>query len=68
MDHFHTSYIRELYVTDNIVTVNTRNSQYKFEILDGTKLENIKLTDSEIADIEEQITKAEEFLGLNSLF
>jgi hypothetical protein len=51
--NFHTSYVIECKINENIMTIKTRNSEYTFELLDGTTFEEFKLSTDEIRELEE---------------
>ena len=55
MDNFHTSYVKEAKSENNILTLKTRNSEYKFEIenLDF----NLNIGDVKIKQIEDRIKR-----------
>ena len=48
----HTSYVTECKINENIMTIITRNSEYTFELLDGTTFEQFKRTPEEILQME----------------
>ena len=50
---FHTSYVIETKINENIMTIKTRNSEYTFELLEGTKFEEFKRTPEEIKELED---------------
>ena len=50
--NLHTSYVTECKIRENIMTIKTRNSEYTFELLDGTKFEEFKRTPKEIKEME----------------
>lgn len=50
--NFHTSYIKECTIKDSIMTLRTRNSEYTFELLDGTSYTEFKRTPEEILEME----------------
>lgn len=50
---FHTSYIVETKINENIMTIKTRNSEYTFELLDGITFDEFKRTTDEIKELEE---------------
>ena len=49
----HTSYVTECKISENIMTIITRNSEYTFELLDGTKFEEFKRSTDEISKLED---------------
>ncbi len=49
----HTSYVTECKINSNIMTIKTRNSEYTFELLDGSTFEEFKRTQEEIKELEE---------------
>lgn len=51
--NLHTSYVTECKINENIMTIKTRNSEYTFELLNGTTFEEFKRTPAEINDMEE---------------
>ena len=50
--NLHTSYVTECKINENIMTIKTRNSEYTFELLDGTTFEEFKRTQEEIDELE----------------
>ena len=50
--NLHTSYVTECKINENIMTIKTRNSEYTFELLDGTTFEQFKRTPEEILEME----------------
>lgn len=51
--NFHTSYVTECTIKENTMTIKTRNSEYTFELLDGSTFEEFKRTQEEIKELEE---------------
>ena len=51
--NLHTSYVTECKINENIMTIKTRNSEYTFELLDGTTFEEFKRSTDEIKELEE---------------
>lgn len=51
--NLHTSYVTECKINENIMTIKTRNSEYTFELLDGTTFDEFKRTADEIKNLEE---------------
>ena len=51
--NLHTSYVTECKINENIMTIKTRNSEYTFELLDGTTFEEFKRSADEIKNLEE---------------
>ena len=49
----HTSYVTECKIIENIMTIKTRNSEYTFELLEGTKFEEFKRSTDEISKLED---------------
>ena len=49
----HTSYVVECKINENIMTIKTRNSEYTFELLDGTTFDEFKRTADEIRELED---------------
>lgn len=66
MNDFHTSYVKKANIKDKVLTIETRNSTYKFEILEDVDFEvtsyvrqeddNNKLED-EIKEVEQKVFK-----------
>ena len=50
--NLHTSYVTECTIKENIMIIKTRNSEYTFELLDGTTFEEFKRTQEEIDELE----------------
>ncbi len=50
--NLHTSYVTECEIRETIMTIKTRNSEYTFELLDGTTFEEFKRTPKEIKEME----------------
>lgn len=48
----HTSYVTECIIKENTMTIKTRNSEYIFELLDGSTFEEFKRTQEEIDELE----------------
>jgi hypothetical protein len=48
----HTSYVTECKINENIMTIKTRNSEYTFELLEGTEFEQFKRTPEQILEME----------------
>lgn len=51
--NLHTSYVTECKINENIMTIKTRNSEYTFELLDGTTFDEFKRTSDEVNELEE---------------
>ena len=51
--NLHTSYVTECKINENIMTIKTRNSEYTFELLDGTTFDEFKRTSDEISKLED---------------
>lgn len=51
--NLHTSYVTECKINENIMTIKTRNSEYIFELLDGTTFNEFKRSTDEIKQLEE---------------
>lgn len=51
--NLHTSYVTECKINENIMTIKTRNSEYIFELLDGTTFNEFKRSTDEIKELEE---------------
>ena len=51
--NLHTSYVTECTIKENTMTIKTRNSEYTFELLDGSTFEEFKRTPEEIKELEE---------------
>ncbi len=51
--NLHTSYVIECKINENIMTIKTRNSEYIFELLDGTTFNEFKRSTDEIKELEE---------------
>jgi hypothetical protein len=51
--NLHTSYVTECKIKEHIITIKTRNSEYTFELLDGTTFEQFIRTTEEIGELEE---------------
>lgn len=51
--NLHTSYVIECKINENIMTIKTRNSEYIFELLDGTTFNEFKRCADEIKELEE---------------
>lgn len=49
----HTSYVTVCKIRENIMTIKTRNSEYTFELLDGTTFEEFKRSTDEIKELED---------------
>ena len=49
---FHTSYVSECKINENIMTIKTRNSEYTFELLNGITFKEFKRTPDEILEME----------------
>ena len=50
--NLHTSYVTECTIKENTMTIKTRNSEYTFELLDGSTFEEFKRTPEEILEME----------------
>ena len=50
--NLHTSYVTECTIKENTMTIKTRNSEYTFELLDGSTFEEFKRTQEEIDELE----------------
>ena len=50
--NLHTSYVTGCKINENIMTIKTRNSEYIFELLDGTTFNEFKRTSDEVNDLE----------------
>ena len=50
--NLHTSYVTECTIKENTMTIKTRNSEYTFELLDGSNFEEFKRTQEEIDELE----------------
>ena len=46
--NLHTSYVTGCKINENIMTIKTRNSEYTFELLEGTKFKEFKRTPKEM--------------------
>lgn len=55
MDNFHTSYVSEVQINENIMTVKTRNSEYVFELIGEHKFLDFKLLEEDMQDFENNI-------------
>ena len=51
--NLHTSYVTECTIKENTMTIKTRNSEYTFELLEGTEFEEFKRSTDEIKELEE---------------
>ena len=51
--NLHTSYVTECTIKENTMTIKTRNSEYTFELLDGSTFEEFKRSTDEIKELEE---------------
>ena len=51
--NLHTSYVTECAIKENTMTIKTRNSEYTFELLDGSNFEEFKRSTDEIKELEE---------------
>lgn len=52
--NLHTSYVTECTIKENTMTIKTRNSEYTFELLDGSTFEEFKRSTDEIKELEER--------------
>ena len=50
--NLHTSYVTECKINENILTIKTRNSEYTFELLDGTTFEESNRTPEQALETE----------------
>ena len=50
--NLHTSYVTECTIKENTMTIKTRNSEYTFELLDGSNFEEFKRSTDEIKELE----------------
>ena len=58
-----TSYVVSYILNEGILTVNTRNSTYTFEVLSGDTFEDFTLGNTSVEYLEDGIERAENYLA-----